>query len=136
MGDVRPVPGARGDHASTISRGMVALMRQVAGRGPESARTTIGRDHVLVMFRETLTEGERNLVKADMDAEVTALRAAYQSLLRPKAVELIEETLQRRVIGFMSANHFEPDLAAEVFILDPREAEGLPLQEGEHHASA
>ena len=36
----------------------------------------------------------------------------------------------------MSANHFEPDLAAEVFVLDPREDAKLPVpQEAEHTTS-
>jgi uncharacterized protein YbcI len=122
-----------GEQAAAISRGMVTLMRQIAGRGPERARTTIGRDHVLVMFRETLTEGERNLVEAGKLDEVEAVRAAYQELLREDASKLIEATLYRKVIGFMSANHFEPDMAAEVFILDPTEdAETEVPQEAEH----
>ena len=97
------------------------------------ARTTIGRDHVLVMFQETLTEGERNLVDNGHEQEVEAVRSSYQALLRNDAVKLIEATLGRRVIGFMSANHFEPDMAAEVFILDPSGKAGAPSpQEGEH----
>ena len=32
---------------------------------------------------------------------------------------MIEELLGRRVIGFMSSNHLDPDLAAEVFVLAP-----------------
>ena len=38
---------------------MVELMRRIAGRGPTKARSTIGRDHVLVVFQQTLTNGER-----------------------------------------------------------------------------
>lgn len=123
-----------GDQAATISRGMVQLMREIAGRGPERARTTIGRDHVLVMFRETLTEGERNLVDAGKYDEVEAVRSAYQQLLREGAIKLIEETIYRNVIGFMSTNHFDPDLAAEVFVLEPLDAStgNVPPQEAEH----
>lgn len=130
MGDTLTI----GDQAATISRGMVQLMRDIAGRGPERARTTIGRDHVLVMFRETLTEGERNLIDAGRFDEVEAVRSAYQELLRDGAVKLIEETIYRNVIGFMSTNHFDPDLAAEVFVLEPLDAstEHVPPQEAEH----
>jgi hypothetical protein len=46
---------------------------------------------------------------------------------------VVEESLQRRVIGFMSANHFEPDVAAEVFVLDPGDDSGTNVpQEAEH----
>src|SRR5687768_11428335 len=113
----RPPPGA-GEQAAHISREMVQLMRKVAGRGPTKARTTIGRDHVLVMFHETLTEGERNLVDAGHEDQVEAVRSSYQELIRDDAQALIENTIGRKVIGFMSTNHFNPDMAAEVFVLD------------------
>jgi uncharacterized protein YbcI len=126
----------RGEQASRISREMVQLMRKVAGRGPTKARTTIGRDHVLVMFHETLTEGEQNLIDAGHDAQVEGLRSSYQALLRNDAEALIEETLGRKVIGFMSTNHFNPDMAAEVFVLDPfEEPRSQTPQEGEHEQS-
>ena len=31
----------------------------------------------------------------------------------------IEELTGRKVIGFMSDNHIDPDLAVEVFVLEP-----------------
>jgi uncharacterized protein YbcI len=111
---------------------MVSLMRGVSGRGPMRARTTIGRDHVLVMFSETLTEGERNLVKANKTAEVQSLREAYQELMEPDAITLVESTLNRKVVGFMSTNHFHPDLAAEVFALEPSQDRRHTIEEAEH----
>ena len=73
------------------------------------------------MLQDTLTPGERNLIEHGHSDEVEALRKAYQAVLRDGAVEMIEEVTQRRVVGFMGANHFNPDMAAEVFILDPDE---------------
>jgi uncharacterized protein YbcI len=105
--------------AAVISRRMVQILRDVSGRGPTTARTTIGRDHVLVVFGETLSSGERTLVEHGMEAEVAAIRRGYQEVMRPQAVQMIEETINRSVVGFMSSNHFAPDLAAELFILDP-----------------
>jgi uncharacterized protein YbcI len=123
--------GVRGEQAAQISREMVQFMRKIVGRGPTKARTTIGRDHVLVMFQETLTEGERNLVSHGHREQVLALRASYQELLRADASAMIEEVLGRKVIGFMSTNHFDPDMAAEVFVLDPSEEPGETPQEAE-----
>jgi uncharacterized protein YbcI len=125
---------ARGEQAQHISREMVKLMRKTAGRGPTKARTTIGRDHVLVMFQETLTEGERVLVENGMENKVLSLRSGYQQVLRDEAVALIQGTLGRRVVGFMSTNHFNPDLAAELFVLDPSEEVQTSVpQEAEHN---
>lgn len=127
-----PLPG-RGEQAQHISREMVKLMRKTAGRGPTMARTTIGRDHVLVLFQETLTEGERVLVDNGHRPEVLALRQRYQDVLKPEACRLIEETLKRPVIGFMSTNHFDPDLAAELFVLETNDrTQSGPPEEAEH----
>jgi uncharacterized protein YbcI len=43
--------------------------------------------------------------------------------MREELVALVERTLDRKVVAFMSDNHFEPDLAVEVFILEPTTGE-------------
>ena len=124
--------GVLGEQAAQISREMVQLLRKTAGRGPTRARTTIARDHVVVMFRDTLTDGEHNLVANGHREQVRSVRRAYQEVMESPARETVERVLGRRVIGFMSANHFMPDLAAEIFILEPSEdLEGTP-QEAEY----
>ena len=108
-----------GSLALSISNRMVKLIAETTGRGPTKARTTIGRDHVLVMLRDTLTKGERKLAANGFGDEVLHIRHRYQQVLKAEATAMIEELLGRRVIGFMSDNHLDPDLAAEVFILEP-----------------
>ena len=39
--------------------------------------------------------------------------------MRDSCSRAIEELTGRRVIGFMSDNHIDPDIAVEVFILEP-----------------
>ena len=128
--------GAPPSDAAVISRGMVQLLREVSGRGPVRARTTIGRDHVLVMFSDTLSAGEKTLLANGMEAEVAAVRRGYQEVMRDGAVRPIEGQPNRGVLGFMSTNHFDPDLDAEVFALDPAGAtdEATP-QEAESHGT-
>jgi hypothetical protein len=41
--------------------------------------------------------------------------------MREDLVKLVEDTLDRKVIAFMSANHIDPDMAVEVFVLEPAE---------------
>lgn len=123
----------RGEQAAKISREMVSIVRRVAGRGPTRARTTIAREHVIVMLEDGLTEGERTLVGAGHHSEVMAVRRAYQEVMETEASAAISAIIGREVIGFMSANHLEPDIAAEIFILDRQSAsaDGGP-QEAEH----
>ncbi len=117
---------------AVISRAMVRLLHDTTGRGPTRARTTIARDHVLVMLHDSLTTADRNLAAAGHEEDVHAIRHAIQEIMRPEAVRLIEETLGRKVVAFLSSNHLDPDIAAELFVLSPHEdgAGGL-LDEGE-----
>ena len=41
-------------------------------------------------------------------------------MMRDDVVALVETTLHRRVVAFMSSNHIDPDMAVEVFILEDR----------------
>jgi hypothetical protein len=43
------------------------------------------------------------------------------------AVAIVESALDRKVIAFMSDNHAEPDIAAELFVLE-REPEAAPAE--------
>jgi uncharacterized protein YbcI len=126
-GDGRPIGG---ELSVAISNGMVQLLRQYTGRGPTKARTTIGRDHVLIMVRDALTRGERTLVEAGYADEVMITRRRYQEVMRPEASRMVEELTGRTVIGFMSDNHANPDLGVEVFILEP-DGQPVELEEGE-----
>jgi uncharacterized protein YbcI len=126
-GDGRPQGG---ELSVAISNGMVQLLRQYTGRGPTRARTTVGRDHVLIMVQDALTRGERTLVDAGYQHEVMSTRRRFQEVMGPEATRMIEGLTGRPVVGFMSDNHANPDLGVEVFILEP---DGRPaeLQEGE-----
>ena len=123
----------RSEQATTISRAMVKLLRQISGRGPTKARTTIGRDHVLVMFEDSLSEGERTLVEAGHRDDVAAVRRSYQDVMEAEASAMVAEVTGRKVARFMSANHLDPpDAAAEVFLFEPDGAGDQQPQEAEH----
>jgi uncharacterized protein YbcI len=126
----------RREQAAAISRGMVALVRRVAGRGPTRARTTIARDHVLVLFEDSLTPGERTLVENGHRENVAAMRRGYQQVMEMEASSLVSEITGRNVRRFMSANHLDdPDLAAEIFLFGPDGEVDTPVEEGEHRSA-
>jgi uncharacterized protein YbcI len=105
-----------------ISTAAVQLLRDFTGRGPTKAKTLINEDVVTVLLADTLTKGERNLVENGRSDRVLQLRHDYQLVMRDDLVAIVERQLDRKVIAFMSQNHIDPDLAAEVFVLQPREA--------------
>jgi uncharacterized protein YbcI len=105
--------------SAKISTSTVQLMHEYTGRGPTKAKTTINENLVTVVLADTLTKGERNLVEHGRSDRVMQLRHDYQKMMRKDLVAVVERELDREVIAFMSQNHIDPDLAVEIFVLEP-----------------
>lgn len=110
----------RGDGctAAAISNLVVRLMNEYTGRGPTKARTYLNEDLVTVLLQDTLTKGERSLVRDGKEDLVLSTRLAFQMTMRTDFIAGIEAITGRKVAAFMSANHIEPDVAVETFLLD------------------
>jgi uncharacterized protein YbcI len=113
----RPQDG--GSLASAISNSIRQLVAEYTGRGPTRARTSIRDNLVVVLLQDTLTKGERRLVAKGRDVRVLDYRAEFQAAMREDAIASVEKLTGRKVLAFMSANHIDPDIAAELFVLQP-----------------
>ena len=109
-----------GELAAAISDTVVKALAATTGRGPTKAKTTLGENGVFVVLQDTLTHGERKLTDAGEGVAVLDLRRRWQRVMEQDMRHSIEELTGRKVIGFMSDNHIDPDLAVEVFVLEPR----------------
>jgi uncharacterized protein YbcI len=105
--------------SAKIATSVVQTVHEYTGRGPTRARATINENMVTVLLADTLTNGERTLVESGRADRVIRLRHDYQLVMRDDLVEIVERELNRKVIAFMSQNHIDPDLAVEVFVLEP-----------------
>ena len=70
-------------------------------------------------------KGERSLIRDGKADFVLETRRAYQLTMREDYTAGIEEITGRRVIAFLSANHIDPDIAIESFVLAPQD-DGRP----------
>jgi uncharacterized protein YbcI len=120
------MPSARFDPTTTGSRGLaisnlvVRLLSEYTGRGPTKARTHVNDDLITVVVQNLLTKGERSLVRDGKADLVLETRRAYQLTMREDFTAGIEEITGREVIAFLSANHIDPDIAIESFMLAPQ----------------
>ena len=112
-----------GSPNAEISRSAVQMLREYTGRGPTRARTTVNTDSVMIVLGDILTKGERKLAENGKAERVLAVRHDFQMVMREELVAMVERILDRKVIAFMSDNHLDPDLAVEVFILQPATSE-------------
>ena len=104
-------------HAA-ISHAVVGLLCEYTGRGPMTSRTTIRDNVVLVMLQQTLTKGEQSLVSKGRADKVIEIRHEFQEAMREESMAKVAELTGRRVIAMLSANHVNPDIGAEIFVLD------------------
>jgi uncharacterized protein YbcI len=112
-------PSAAGSKSAAISNLTVRLMSQYTGRGPTRARTFINDDMVTVVLQDTLTKGELTLLQHDQAQTVLATRKTFQDVMGPDLVAGVEALMGRKVLAFLSANHVNPDVAVETFMLAP-----------------
>ena len=121
MVDVPVTPTAQTDGPLTaaISNAVVRLLREFTGRGPTQARTTMGSDTVVVTLRDSLTKAERTLAERGQAVEVLAMRRAFQDTMREDLIAAVERLTKRKVEAFLSDNLYEPDVAVEIFLLEP-----------------
>ena len=111
--------------AATISTSAVQLLHEYTGRGPTKAKTEISDDQVTILLANTLTKGESKLVENGKSNRVLELRHEYQLTMRDDLVAIVERQTGRTVAAFMSQNHIDPDLAVEVFVLEPELADSV-----------
>ncbi|HEY2437027.1 MAG TPA: Na-translocating system protein MpsC family protein [Solirubrobacteraceae bacterium] len=109
---------SRGEMAAFISRLVVKSLHDYTGRGPTKARTYLNENVVTVILRDTLTAGERSLVQGGRGQMVLDIRFAFQQTMSDDLTRGVEEITGRKVDAFMSANHLDPDVAIECFVLD------------------
>jgi uncharacterized protein YbcI len=112
-------PMERGKLAAAISNAIVGLFREHYGRGASRARTVMGADYVITFLEDIYTPVEKTLIEAGRFAAVQETRGAFQDTMKPKFVAEVERLVGRKVVGFLSQVHVDPDLAVETFILEP-----------------
>ncbi len=110
---------SKGSIAAAISSAVVQLMREYTGRGPTKARTYIDEDLITVVLQDTLTMGERSLVRDGEADLVLTSRKAFQRTMSTQMIAAVERLSGRSVFAFLSDNHIDPDIAVETFVLAP-----------------
>jgi uncharacterized protein YbcI len=110
-----------GDIRTAISDGLVALLKEFYGRGPEQTKTYVSDDLVVCLLRGGFTRVEQTLFEGGHGDDVIRQRMVFQDVMRHRFEQVVEEATGRKVIGFMSGNQQDPDMICEVFVLAPTE---------------
>jgi uncharacterized protein YbcI len=98
---------------------MVALHRTHYGRGAGAAKSFIVDDMVICVLSDIYTRVERTMVESGKVDHVRKARQLHQHALADDYRAAVERATRRRVIAYVSSVHFGPDMAFEVFLLEP-----------------
>jgi uncharacterized protein YbcI len=75
----------------------------------------------VAILRGGFTRVERTLVDSGQAESVYQMRRSFQQAMEDEFRQVVEEATGREVIAYMSSINIDPDLAVEVFILEPLE---------------
>jgi uncharacterized protein YbcI len=114
--DVAP---SRGETLATISNALVGLHRRYYGKGPTKAKTFLVNDTVMCMLKGGFTTVERTLIDDGKTDAVEEIRRSFQRTMETHFTAVVEEATGRKVIAYLSQVHSNPDLAVELFVLEP-----------------
>ncbi|HTP19348.1 MAG TPA: Na-translocating system protein MpsC family protein [Solirubrobacteraceae bacterium] len=108
-----------------ISNAMVGLYKEAFGRGPTKARAQFaGPDTLVVILEASLTVAERNMVAMGEHQRLREARLFFQHALEDQFRAIVEESLGRRTLAFVSGIDTSRDVAIEVFTLEPQAEDG------------
>ena len=88
------------------------------GRRPETATTLHYGNVPVTLMNQVLTHAKKSLTETGHADAINKIRHLFQETMEADFREAVERLTGRKVLAFISGNHVDPDMAAEVFVLD------------------
>jgi len=110
-------PGG-GELNAAVTSALVGIHHKYLARGPKTASTFHHGNVLVTLMQEVLTEAEKSLTQTDQVDAVSHIRQLFQQTMESDFREAVERLTGRKVLAFISGNHIDPDIAAELFILN------------------
>jgi uncharacterized protein YbcI len=114
-----PTTEGLGAALAEISTALVGLHKRFYGKGPVRAKSFLVDSTVMCMLEGGFTIVERTLIEIGRGAAVRDLRRDFQAAMREQFTAVVEQNLNRKVIAYLSQVHTDPDVAVELFMLEP-----------------
>ena len=106
------------DLLARISTEMVRAQKKYFGKGPESAKSYMMDDFLLIVMRGSQTVAEKTMVEFGREDEVRSFRQTFENEMTSRLTGMIEELTGRKVLGYQSQFLFEPEVVIELFFFD------------------
>jgi uncharacterized protein YbcI len=102
-----------------VSTELAQLHRHYYGRGPTKVKTYMVNDKIVCTLRGGSTTVGKALVDQGRDETDYQIRRSFQDAMERQFRAVVEHATGRRVIAYVSQVRFDPDIAVELFVLEP-----------------
>lgn len=107
-----------GELNAAITSALVGIHSEYLGHGPSTASTFHHGNVLVTLMHGVLTNAEKSLARTDRGRAVSNIRQLFQETMQADARAAVERLTGHTVLACISGNHIDPDIAAQVFILD------------------
>jgi uncharacterized protein YbcI len=109
---------AGGELNAAVTSALVGIHTEYLGRGPTTASTFHHGNVLVTLMHGVLTHAEKSLSGTDRAQAVNNIRHLFQETMEVDSRAAVERLTGRKVVALISGNHIDPDIEADVFILD------------------
>ena len=110
---------------SRISTEMVRAQKKYFGKGPESTKSYMLDDFLMIVMRGSQTVAEETMVGFGHEDRVREFRQQFENEMTGRLTGMVEEMTGRKVLGYQSQILFTPDVVVELFFFDRPVSEAL-----------
>jgi uncharacterized protein YbcI len=118
----RPSVRRGGELNQAIANAVAHMRTHFTGHGPARAQAFHSGNVVVVLLHEPLGPAERLLDRNGRRGTVLEMRAEIRDAMAGDVVRQIESLTGCTVLARLGSSHVDPDVSAEVFLLDRRVA--------------
>jgi uncharacterized protein YbcI len=110
--------------SAELTKSLVSLWTQYAGKPPTSARTEIRGNVVTCVLVDAVADYNRSMVAPKARDTVEGVGKRTSAGYKREAVAAVVRLTRQRVVSFISSHDRDTDVATEVFTLEPSLSRG------------
>ena len=111
-----------GELNAAVTSELVRIHTAAIGRGPRKSYSFHSGETLITIMLGVLTRAEQTLVSYGEGEAVLAMRRLSQRAMAAEMKAAVAKVTGREVLAQMSDNHLDPDMAVQVFVLEPAPA--------------
>jgi uncharacterized protein YbcI len=115
--------------AAELTKSLVSLWTQYAGKRPTQARTEIRGNTVTCVLDDAVGDYNKSMIAPQTQDTVRGAGKLTPAGYRRDAVAAVVRLTRQRVVAFESSHNRDTDVATEVFTLEPSLSRGAPRGE-------